>query len=319
MLYDVFISHSSKDQADVSKIVSFLEQSGFKCFVSYRDIPHCEDWADYLIEALEQSRCVVYVHTISANNSNQIIREIQISVDDMKKPFVTYRLTDEPFKGGKKYFLQTLNWIDSLGNPELSLPLLAKTLRTTIDNAESSQHSLFSEFSKKGGETTRNSNRKKSKIAIYIASSLALICVVIGAVYFMRENKKKEFTADMAEYTMFLQHSDENMLDLKNPEAAFRCLDSADFIVKKYSSTKYRNQFSVDTGKRRSMYRSVLSEKLLPLNEQIEQWYGIYDLIPSEEVKNNIISSIDKVQAIDRILGRKDAEKMLDIKKKLQQ
>lgn len=315
MLYDVFISHSSKDQADVKKIVEFLESAGFVCFVSYRDIPHCEDWADYLIKALEESRCVVYIHTKSANISNQIIREIQISVDDMKKPFVTYRLTDEPFKGGKKYFLQTLNWIDSIGDPTRSLTLLAETLRSTIEYAEPSGKEVTLVNTEKN---TKGHSKKIIQITALILSVILVVCGVIGVNYYISEQKEKEFNLDRERYIAILQRSEENMIELKNPNVAFKELDSANAITAKYADTKYRDRFTIDIRKRESAYKAILMEKQKPLNDQIIQWYSIYDLIPSDEVKINILSSIEKVQFINEILGQKDSDVILEIKQKLQ-
>lgn len=317
MLYDVFISHSSKDVEEVSKIVEFLERKGFVCFVSYRDIPHCEDWADYLIEALEQSRSVVYVHTSAANNSSQIIREIQISVDDMKKPFVTYRLTDEPFKGGKKYFLQTLNWIDSIGDCTRALPLLAKTLKTTIERSGSVEDNTSSDLLQGGNITARRRKYRKSWI-IAVAVSAIVVCVIVGTGVHVSERKKERFGKDNLAYSTLISHAESDMTGLKDPETAFKRLDSAAVIAAKYRKSKYNDRFSADITKLRTEYTSILTENLIPLTEQIVQWYGIYDLIPSDEVRSNILSSIEKVQYIDKLLGQKDSTAILEIKKALQ-
>ena len=314
MLYDVFISHSSKDVEEVSKIVEFLEQEGFVCFVSYRDIPHCEDWADYLIEALEQSRSVVYVHTPAANNSNQIIREIQISVDDMKKPFVTYRLTDEPFKGGKKYFLQTLNWIDSIGDSTRALPLLAKTLKTTIERSGSVEDTASSELLQGNNITARRRKNLKSWI-IKAAVPAIVVCVIVGIGFLVSGQKKEQLEQDNLVYTTLLQHAESDMADLKDPETAFNRLDSAAVIATKYRKSKYNDRFSADITKLRAEYTSILSENLIPLTEQVVQLYGIYDITPRDEYRSAILSSIEKVQFINMILGQKDSTVILDIKK----
>lgn len=314
MLYDVFISHSSKDVEEVSKIVEFLEQEGFVCFVSYRDIPHCEDWADYLIEALEQSRSVVYVHTPAANNSNQIIREIQISVDDMKKPFVTYRLTDEPFKGGKKYFLQTLNWIDSIGDSTQSLPLLAKTLKTTIERSGSVEDTASSELLQGNNITARRRKNLKSWI-IKAAVPAIVVCVIVGIGFLVSGQKKEQFEKDNLAYSTLIRRAESDMEDLKDPETAFNRLDSAAVIAAKYRKTKYNDRFSADIAELRTEYTSILSENLIPLTEQVVQLYGIYDITPRDEYRSTILSGIEKVQFINKILEQKDSAVILDIKK----
>ena len=314
MLYDVFISHSSKDVEEVSKIVEFLEQKGFVCFVSYRDIPHCEDWADFLIKALEQSRSVVYIHTSASNVSNQIIREIQISVDDMKKPFVTYRLTDEPFKGGKKYFLQTLNWIDSIGDSTLALPLLAKTLKTTIERSESAEGNTSPELLQGSNITARKRKYRKSWI-VSVAASLIIVCGIFGIGFLVSEQKKEQFEKDNRVYHTLIQDAKSDMEGLKDPEAAFNRLDSAEVFAVKYRKSKYKNQFSADITKCKAEYTSILSQNLAHLTGEIVQLYDIYKMVPSNEYRSAILGNIEKVQFINKILGQKDSTIILDIKK----
>lgn len=318
MLYDVFISHASKDQEEVSKIVAYLEQAGYVCFVSYRDIPHCEDWADRLIEALEQSKCVIYVHTKAANNSNQIIREIQISVDDLKKPFIIYRLTDEPFKGGKKYFLQTLNWIDSLESSEQSLPLLVKTIRSTLNRKNNTikKRPVLSSYDKTrpNNAVERKENKKK---AITVFSTVIFVIFLICGVFILREKQAERLIKDQKRYDEYVEKAKEEMFGSDDVEMVFNHLDSAKIIASKYNRTKHKERFSVDLEQLENTYKSELVKNLDPLNEQIVQWYEIYDLLPEVEVKSNILSSIKKIQTIDSILGRKDADTILVIKKRL--
>ena len=117
MKYDVFISYSSHDQKVVEGLCAYLEQCKIRCFVAYRDIPRGVVWARAIVDALDESRMMVVVFSEHFNNSDQVDREIELASED-KKPILTFRISDDVFKGAKKYYLKNLNWIDAFPNPE---------------------------------------------------------------------------------------------------------------------------------------------------------------------------------------------------------
>ena len=117
MKYDVFISYSSHDQKVVEGLCAYLEQHKIRCFVTYRDIPRGVVWARAIVEALDESRMMVVVFSEHFNNSDQVDREIELASED-KKPILTFRITNDAFKGAKKYYLKNINWIDAFPNPE---------------------------------------------------------------------------------------------------------------------------------------------------------------------------------------------------------
>lgn len=117
MKYDVFISYSSDDQKVVEGLCAYLEQYKIRCFVAYRDIPRGVVWARAIVDALDESRMMVVVFSENFNNSDQVDREIELASED-KKPILTFRISNDVFKGAKKYYLKNLNWIDAFPNPE---------------------------------------------------------------------------------------------------------------------------------------------------------------------------------------------------------
>lgn len=116
MKYDVFISYSSHDQKVVEGLCAYLEQYKIRCFVAYRDIPRGVVWARAIVDALDESRMMVVVFSENFNNSDQVDREIELASED-KKPILTFRISNDVFKGAKKYYLKNLNWIDAFPEP----------------------------------------------------------------------------------------------------------------------------------------------------------------------------------------------------------
>ena len=132
MKYDVFISYSSHDQKVVEGLCGYLESLKIRCFVAYRDIPRGVVWARAIVEALDESRMMVVVFSDNFNNSDQVDREIELASED-KKPILTFRLTDDAFKGAKKYYLKNLNWIDAFPNPQEVFGAVAENVAKLLD------------------------------------------------------------------------------------------------------------------------------------------------------------------------------------------
>lgn len=132
MKYDVFISYSSHDQKVVEGLCAYLEQHKIRCFVAYRDIPRGVVWARAIVEALDESRMMVVVFSDHFNNSDQVDREIELASED-RKPILTFRITDDVFKGAKKYYLKNINWIDAFPNPDAVFGTVVENVAKLID------------------------------------------------------------------------------------------------------------------------------------------------------------------------------------------
>ena len=83
----VFISHSSKDEALASKVVSYLEQAGLDVWYDEREIMPGDNWADKVAQGLRESEAMVVLLTPSAMESDFMRRDID------------YALTQKRFKG----------------------------------------------------------------------------------------------------------------------------------------------------------------------------------------------------------------------------
>lgn len=132
MAYDVFISYSSHDQKVVEGLCAYLEAHKIRCFVAYRDIPRGVVWARAIVEALEESRMMVVVFSEHFNNSDQVDREIELASED-KKPILTFRLSNDAFKGAKKFYLKNINWIDAFPNPQQVFGSVAENVARLLD------------------------------------------------------------------------------------------------------------------------------------------------------------------------------------------
>lgn len=129
--YDVFISYSSLDKKVVEGLCAYLEQQQIRCFVAYRDIPVCEPWPTHITEALSESQMMVVVFSKNFNHSKEVDRELTIA-SKKKMPILTFRLSDEEFKGTKEYYLSNINWIDAFPEPKKVFGAVTENIKKLI-------------------------------------------------------------------------------------------------------------------------------------------------------------------------------------------
>ena len=182
MKYDVFISYSSHDQKVVEGLCAYLERQKIRCFTAYRDILHGQKWAAAIVEALEESRMMVVVFSKHFNNSDQVDREIELASEN-KKPILTYRITDDAFKGAKKYYLKNINWIDAFPEPEKKFGVLAYNIAKLLDIKISAENSPsieeYAAPNKKNLVKPMSYFKFSARLLIGLLISIAIVAVIL--------------------------------------------------------------------------------------------------------------------------------------------
>ena len=133
MRYTAFISHSNKDAKVLHAVREYLESCGYACFASERDLLHNAGWQAQLVEAMDSSSMLVYIHSKNSNASAEVCREINYFADKCHRPILVYRVDDVPYNRDRAYYLQSINYIDSLINPTDGLEQLAENVRHTLE------------------------------------------------------------------------------------------------------------------------------------------------------------------------------------------
>ncbi len=107
----VFICHSSNDAKLAGKLVKQLENSGYSCWISSRDIEAGSDWAECIYNAIATSAALVLVYSGNANESWQIRNELDIATN-LKIPIVPLIFAKSEISKGIKYFTNSHQWLD---------------------------------------------------------------------------------------------------------------------------------------------------------------------------------------------------------------
>ena len=135
MAHDVFVSHSAKDKAVAAQVVAHLEDAGIRCWVAPRDVQPGRSFAGEITRAIQESKIMVLIFSTHSNNSEQVLREVQLAVSSHLH-IIQFRIEDVLLNDDLKYFLSTPHWLDALTPPlENHLRRLETSIKTLLDGA----------------------------------------------------------------------------------------------------------------------------------------------------------------------------------------
>ena len=130
--YDIFISYSSNDQKVVEALWSYLEMKKLRCFVAYNDVPKGKDWGSYIVKAIADCKLFIYIHSQSANESEETTREINLA---FKKRCIVipFRIDSSEYIPAKEYRLTNVNWLDAFPDkPDNYFEALYEMIKSNI-------------------------------------------------------------------------------------------------------------------------------------------------------------------------------------------
>lgn len=123
MIHQVFISHSSKDQAVADKVYFFLKNNGVECFMDKPDLIAGVKFSKELAAAIRGSRIVVLIFSSNSDTSEDVLRELEVATTE-KKQVIPLRIEDIRPRD-LAFVLAGISWLDAFPPPlETHLPRL---------------------------------------------------------------------------------------------------------------------------------------------------------------------------------------------------
>ncbi|MGD0355565.1 MAG: TIR domain-containing protein [Dehalococcoidia bacterium] len=183
MAHDVFISYSSKDKAVADAVCASLEARKIRCWIAPRDVLPGEEYAEALIESLNQSRLMVLVFSANSNESPQVIREVERAVNK-GIPIIPFRIEDVIPSKSMEYFVSSSHWLDAMTPPlEKHLERLGETVQLFLNSGDEALPPA--EFHSVTAATPQKSVSYKKMLPLYIIGGcILLVLVVAGTLYF---------------------------------------------------------------------------------------------------------------------------------------
>lgn len=106
----VFISHSSSNIEVAEKICAAIDNSGHSTFFAPRDIRSGFEYAEEIINGIDNSDVMLLVLSAESNTSPHVLREIERAVS-RKIPVVVYKLEEVELTKSMEYFLMSHQWL----------------------------------------------------------------------------------------------------------------------------------------------------------------------------------------------------------------
>src|SRR4030095_3949430 len=91
MKHDVFISYSTKDKSIADPLCAGLESAAIRCWIAPRDVQPGRPFAGQITRALHESKAMVLIFSADSNNSEQILRELELAAN-ARLPFIQFRI-----------------------------------------------------------------------------------------------------------------------------------------------------------------------------------------------------------------------------------
>ena len=188
-MHDVFISYSHKDVLVADAICHKLEEQGVRCWYAPRNIQPGAEWAEAIIEALEQCEVLVLVFTDYSNSSQQVLREVDAAIT-AGKAIIPFKRTESMPTGSMRYYLSALHWLDVVDEPLAeAIDELVKRVcgllgrEASADSGREAYPDADAQKTEAAGEVkaTEPKEEAKNKVPMIVGIVAACLAVVIGA------------------------------------------------------------------------------------------------------------------------------------------
>lgn len=197
----IFLSHSSKDAAIAEQICEQLEKNGTQCFIAPRNIRPGKEYAEEIINGIDESAAVVLLMSENANSSPHVLREVEHAVSG-GTPILVYKIEDVVLSKSMEYFLMTHQWVSSKPQEDYAdIVAFAQDLAKK-ENAEPGRTETAGHGAAQKTKAVENAVDQKPKGAIkrtagiFAVAAVAVLAIAAIAFFAMRKPEAGEITAE---------------------------------------------------------------------------------------------------------------------------
>jgi len=127
MTAPIFVSYASKDREAALALCRALENRGFRCWISIRDIGPGENFQVAIPRAIHDAEVMVLVFSAESNNSDEVKKELALAGQN-RLIVIPVRVEDVTPGDAFAYELATRQWIDLFDDWENSIQRLSEQL-----------------------------------------------------------------------------------------------------------------------------------------------------------------------------------------------
>jgi len=116
MAHDVFISHSTNNRPVANAVCAALERIGIRCWIAPRDVMPGRPYSGEITRSIQQSRAFVLIFSEQSNNSEQVLREVQLAANS-RLHIIQFRIDPVVPSDDLEYYLSGPHWLDAVTPP----------------------------------------------------------------------------------------------------------------------------------------------------------------------------------------------------------
>ena len=131
MTASIFISFASKDHRTAETICDALENRGYRCWISNRDVLPGHNYQESISRAIRSAKVMLLVFTANANNSDEIKKELALA-SRSKIVVIPLRVEDVVPNDAFDYEFATRQWIDLFDGWEAAFKTLTAQIATIV-------------------------------------------------------------------------------------------------------------------------------------------------------------------------------------------
>src|SRR5438094_710903 len=131
-MHEVFISHSKDDKPFADMLCAALETAQIRCWIAPRDVLAGRAFSGEVKRALERCKVMLLVFSSHSNNSEHVLREVQLALKN-HLPIVQFRIERVVPSDDFAYYLSTPHRLDALTPPlEPHIERLVTAIKTLL-------------------------------------------------------------------------------------------------------------------------------------------------------------------------------------------
>ena len=104
---DIFISYASEEIELAKSVCRLLENNGVSCFIAVRDICVGHEYAEDIVNAIDNAKAMVLLLSKNSNESPAVSHNV---------PVIVYMIEQVELNKSMEYFLMTHQWITDYEN-----------------------------------------------------------------------------------------------------------------------------------------------------------------------------------------------------------
>ena len=183
----IFISHSSADISIAMELCTFIEKNHSTCFIAPRDIRSGKEYAEEIINGINNADAMILLMSKNANTSPHVLREVERAVS-RSIPILVYKLEDVELSKSLEYFLMTHQWIVAEKKYDFSniLRYIKEYEKVNVENTNSTPGTTNK--TDNSSVNIKKSTNKRKKGIIFIICAVFLLFIILAILFII--NKK---------------------------------------------------------------------------------------------------------------------------------